>query len=331
MITKKLVSIITPCYNGEVFIHRLLDSVLSQDYKYIEHIIIDDGSTDDTAQIIKKYIPKYKEKGKTLIYQFQNNAKAGAALNTGLKLFTGEYLTWPDSDDYYNQQDAISIMVNKINSSKYGIVRCDANLIDEISLKSELRFSDIKANPEKENLFLDCIMENNFWYTPGCYMVRSKVLDEVIENRDIFTNNDCQNWQMLLPILYSHKCYYINEPLHNYLVRANSDSHQPIDYEKAIDRTYIYEEIIIETLKRIKCLDDMFFNLVKEKFLNKRLKISFEYNQSKDFCNFFDMLKSSYPINITPKVKLKKILVNYPLLIKFLRKVQVYIYTKHKI
>jgi glycosyltransferase involved in cell wall biosynthesis len=329
MITKKLVSIITPCFNGEAFIHRLLDSVLSQDYKYIEHIIIDDGSTDDTAQIIKKYVLKYKEVGKTLIYKFQTNGKAGAALNAGLKLFTGEYLTWPDSDDFYSQKNSISKMVDAINNSEFGIVRCDANLVDENTLIVKSKFSDVKINPEKQKLFKDCILENNFWYTPGCYLTKSKVIDEVIEGRDIFTNNDVQNWQMLLPIFFSYKCYYINEPLHNYLVRSTSYCHQPIDYNKAIDRTYIHEEIIVETLKRIKkstLIDNKYFSMVDEKYLKKRLDISFEYNQSKDFYNFFNMLKSSYPINITYKVKLKKILVNYPLLIKFIRKVQVYVF-----
>jgi len=319
MITKKLVSIITPCYNGEAFIHRLLDSVLSQDYKYIEHIIIDDGSTDDTAQIIKKYIPKYKEKGKTLIYRFQNNAKAGAALNTGLKLFTGEYLTWPDSDDYYNQQDAISIMVNKINSAKCGIVRCDANLVDEISLKSELRFSDIKANPEKENLFLDCIMENNFWYTPGCYLTKAKVIDEVIEGRDIFINNDAQNWQMLLPILYSHKCYYINEPLHNYLLRTNSDSHHSLDFKEAIAKTYKHEEIIIETLKRInkkKFFEEDYFKMVDKKYLLKRMKISFNYFEPYEFDKFFNTYKLNNKISL--KLILKKIIIKFPILYQFI-------------
>lgn len=319
MIKKKIVSIITPCFNGEVFIHRLLDSVLSQDYKFIEHIIIDDGSTDNTALIIKKYIPKYKELGKTLIYQFQSNGKAGAALNAGLKLFTGEYLTWPDSDDFYSQKQSISKMVDAIDNSEFGIVRCDANLVDENTLIVKSKFSDVKINPGNQKLFKDCILENNFWYTPGCYLTKAKVVDEVIEGRDIFTNNDAQNWQMLLPILFTYKCFYINEPLHNYLVRSTSDSHQPLDYTKAIDRTYIHEEIIIETLKRInkkKFFEEDYFKMVDKKYLLKRMKISFNYFEPDEFDKFFNTYKLNNKISL--KLMLKKILIKFPILFKFI-------------
>lgn len=57
--TKKLVSILTPCYNGARVIHRLLDSVLQQDYPYVEMIIVDDGSIDDSKNIINSYQDKF--------------------------------------------------------------------------------------------------------------------------------------------------------------------------------------------------------------------------------------------------------------------------------
>lgn len=63
MIKQGLVSIITPCYNGEKLIHRLLDSILSQDYPSIEMIIVDDGSKDKTHDVIENYINKFKQKG----------------------------------------------------------------------------------------------------------------------------------------------------------------------------------------------------------------------------------------------------------------------------
>jgi len=280
----KLVSIITPCFNGEKFIHRLLDSVLEQDYSNIEHIIIDDGSTDKTADIIKSYIPKYEyeERGEKLFYIFQENAGAAAALNRGLKLYKGEYLTWPDSDDFYRSSSAISTMVNTINSlpEEYGIVRCDAILIDENTLIETAKFSDNKSNPGKEVLFDDCILEHEFWYTPGCYFTTSKIFDTVVKNRDIFVNGDVQNWQMLLPILYKYKCFFIDAPLLNYLVRSTSYCHQPINYELAINRTFIHEEIIRETIKRIEMnAVDMnnYLDLVKEKYIIKRLQVSFDY------------------------------------------------------
>lgn len=88
---KGVVSLLTPCFNGEKHIFRLLDSVLEQDYLFIEHIIIDDGSTDGTKDIIEKYIPLYNEKGYTLVYVYQENQGQSFAVNRGLKLISGEF------------------------------------------------------------------------------------------------------------------------------------------------------------------------------------------------------------------------------------------------
>ena len=60
-----LVSIITPCYNGENVMHRLLDSILSQTYSNIEFILINDGSTDHSEEIWYQYEKKFNEKGRT--------------------------------------------------------------------------------------------------------------------------------------------------------------------------------------------------------------------------------------------------------------------------
>ena len=60
---KGLVSLLTPCYNAGHLIHRLLDSVLNQTYPFIEMIVIDDGSTDNSEQVIRSYISRFEERG----------------------------------------------------------------------------------------------------------------------------------------------------------------------------------------------------------------------------------------------------------------------------
>ena len=104
---QKKVSIITPCYNGEMYVERMLNSVLEQDYNNIEFILINDGSTDKTEAIVKKYETKFKKKGIDFIYIYQSNSGQAAALNKGLAIFKGDYLTWPDSDDMLSK-DSIS-------------------------------------------------------------------------------------------------------------------------------------------------------------------------------------------------------------------------------
>ena len=98
---KKLISIIAPCYNVADTLERYLKSILNQTYKHIEVIAVDDGSTDDTANILKRYCSVFAANKMTLKYLYEDNAGLGAAINTGLKYVTGDYLCWSDPDDFY--------------------------------------------------------------------------------------------------------------------------------------------------------------------------------------------------------------------------------------
>ena len=106
-----LVSIIVPCYNGEEFVCRFLDSIIIQSYCNIELIFINDGSTDRTEEIVLSYIQKFDDKNITLKYIYQKNGGQADAINQGLQVFEGEFLTWPDSDDTLHK-DSIR---NKVN------------------------------------------------------------------------------------------------------------------------------------------------------------------------------------------------------------------------
>ncbi len=115
------ISIITCVYNGEKYISKLLDSVLYMGYPNIEHIIVNDGSTDSTEQIILKYAELYKIKENSALsikYIKQRNKGLGGATNTGLKAITGEYWTWINCDDWYEKNcffEPIRILTKKKN------------------------------------------------------------------------------------------------------------------------------------------------------------------------------------------------------------------------
>lgn len=93
---KPFFSIIIPMYNSEKYIRRCLESVIDQEFNDYEVIVIDDGSTDETIEIISKYVDS--ELNIELIQQ--NNAGVSAARNTALNYATGEYILFLDSDDY---------------------------------------------------------------------------------------------------------------------------------------------------------------------------------------------------------------------------------------
>ena len=92
-----LISIIIPTYNYAEYIQKAIDSVLAQTYKNCEIIVVDDGSTDNTQEIIEN---KYKNKVR---YYYQENKGAPAARNKGIKKSKGEYLSFLDADDYLTE------------------------------------------------------------------------------------------------------------------------------------------------------------------------------------------------------------------------------------
>lgn len=90
-----LISVIVPCFNTEKYIERCLSSIIKQTYRYIEVIVVDDGSTDRSAEIIKA-IEKTDDRIK---YVYQENAGVSAARNKGLDCANGDLITFVDSDD----------------------------------------------------------------------------------------------------------------------------------------------------------------------------------------------------------------------------------------
>ena len=99
---KGLISVVSPCYNHGIVLYRFLDSLLEQTYTNMQVILVDDGSTDNTKDVVEAYIPKFKSKNIILEYYYQDNAGVSEAINTGLRYVKGEFLCWPDSDDWYS-------------------------------------------------------------------------------------------------------------------------------------------------------------------------------------------------------------------------------------
>lgn len=95
------VSVIIPVYNGDRFLSEAVDSILSQTYKNFEIIIVDDGSTDHTHQVISHYLERSELR---IQYIYQENQGVAAARNKGFSFASGQYIAFLDQDDIYLPQ-----------------------------------------------------------------------------------------------------------------------------------------------------------------------------------------------------------------------------------
>lgn len=112
------VSIIVPTHNRVEKLKRALDSILKQTYSEIEVIVVDDGSTDSTWDVLKKY----QEKDKRIIAIHQENKGASVARNVGIQKSTGTYVSFVDDDDFI-EKDIIEKLVEKIKKEKVDLLR----------------------------------------------------------------------------------------------------------------------------------------------------------------------------------------------------------------
>ena len=244
MNNEKLVSIITPCFNGEKFVAQYIESVLNQSYKNIELIIINDGSTDKTEEVILSYKEKFDKNKSNLVYLKQSaNKGQSAAINMGLAVFTGEYMTWADSDDLL-PPNAIKELVKYLElNPKVGIVKGQSEFVNYDSL--EHVYYQIYKFPKNKLFFslLEC-------YAPGGYMVRTDMFKQAMQTPLVIESprEIGQNFQLLLPIAYHFEAAYILPIC--YIIRVREGSHSRVKH------TYL------ERIKALEISDKVLSNIV---------------------------------------------------------------------
>ncbi|MBK8618725.1 MAG: glycosyltransferase [Anaerolineales bacterium] len=120
-----LVSIITPSFNQARYLEATINSVLGQDYPRIEYIIVDGGSTDESAAIIKKH------EGRIAWWVSEQDKGQTDAINKGFNRATGDILAWINSDDTYNPGAVSAAVKYLIENPEVAMVYADCNFIDE--------------------------------------------------------------------------------------------------------------------------------------------------------------------------------------------------------
>lgn len=141
-----LVSVIIPVYNVEIYLEEMLEGIREQTLRDIEIICVDDGSTDSSAEIIKKQA----QKDTRIKYIYQQNQGGGAARNTGIDAAKGKYLICLDADDIY-EQNMLELLYNQAEKTDADITICEYISLNmqtgHLSPHKGIRFENI---PHKE-------------------------------------------------------------------------------------------------------------------------------------------------------------------------------------
>lgn len=251
--SQELVSIISPCYNVGPYIGRFLDSLIVQTYKNLEIILVNDGATDNTGEIIKSYIPRLESEGYKVSYIEQENGGQSSAVNNALKRVTGKYLTWPDPDDWLTPDSIEKRVAFLTDHPDVGLVRCNATLINEETDQAICLFEPATQKTEQIKDFFNKLVFSRTWFGAMCCMIRMDFFDSVVPNREIYVEKKAgQNWQMMLPIAQKYPCWQMSEVLAYYLVRKSSHSHEEKNIQEKIEIENMCERTLTQTLQMMK-------------------------------------------------------------------------------
>lgn len=207
------ISIITPSYNQVAFIEKTIQSVLNQDYKNIEYIIMDGESTDGTINILKKYSDK-------IIWKSERDSGQSDAINKGLKMATGDIVTYLNSDDTY-EPDTLKKVVNffiKNPEVKWVYGKC--KIIDESDKEIRKCITAYKNFLLKKYSYAKLLSEN-FISQPATFWKR-----ELLNEIGYFNENEhfCMDYEYWLRIGQKYPAGVIDGYLANFRYYQNSKS-----------------------------------------------------------------------------------------------------------
>jgi GT2 family glycosyltransferase len=182
-----LVSIVIPCYNCEKWVSKTIDSCLGQTYPNIEIIVVDDGSTDGSLNVLRRFLPR-------ITLETGPNRGGNPARNKGFALSKGEYIQYLDADDYL-EPDKISGQVQCLEETKADVVYSDWRHQIHISGGRSSYLGKIHVSGYQPDIL--ATMLSDLWVNGGAILYRRRVVEEVggwdesllaAQDRDFFTS-----------------------------------------------------------------------------------------------------------------------------------------------
>jgi glycosyltransferase involved in cell wall biosynthesis len=201
MNNKNKVSVIIPVYNRDGWIGDCIDSVLSQTYENFELIVVDDGSTDSTQDIFKKY----RENNENIKVLFQQNKGVSSARNLGIKAAEGEYIAFLDSDDIW-KSEKLETQISYFNLTP-GAYVCQT---DEVWIRNGKRVNPGKRHKKPSgDIFIDSL--SLCLVSPSAVMMKK----DFFEKAGLFDEEmtACEDYDLWLRASLLFDFHIVEEPL----------------------------------------------------------------------------------------------------------------------
>lgn len=290
------ISVIVPVYNAEKYIEKCISSIANQTMKDIEILAINDGSTDNSLNILDSLSLKYKGKLKIIS---KENGGAGSARNIGIENANGEFIKFVDADDYL-KLDILDRMYNIAKENHVSLVRGNyQTILGPIKMEDKCSWSNIRGNQiinVRENK--DYIVSE----TPG---IGNKLISRELIGDLRFPENTKWEDLAIMPVVVasSERLFHMDENVYNYRVNMNTT------IKDFINKIPNILDIIkcVETLEKnmqMKGLDEEYKNQIKSLYIlhtlfrveNAMLWINFPHNKKEVvISSLLGILDAKYP------------------------------------
>ena len=246
------ISVIIPTYNRKKYIKRAIDSVIRQSYKPFEIIVIDDGSTDGTYELIKQ---SYSSSQISL--EKQINSGVSSARNKGIKLANGDWIAFLDSDDEWFE-NKLELQVREIKKSKTFMI-CHTN---EIWIRNGIRVNQMKKHQKYGGaIFKKCL--DMCRISPSSVMIHRRIFDEIgLFDEDLII---CEDYDLWLRISSKYPVLYLDSML---IKKFGGHEDQLSKNINGIEQFRIQS---LEKILKNRSLKPSYFNAAKNMVLKKLL------------------------------------------------------------
>ncbi len=252
-----MISVIIPVYNSARYLQACIESVFSQTYRELEILAIDDGSTDESPQILEQLA----ERDSRLQVIHQENAGVSAARNRGLEAASGEYITFIDSDDTL-EPDLYETLLGLIYKYGVDIAHCSYNRVEGPHVKpignSRQLYSQTRAEA------LECFLAGKLYIASCCNkLYASYLFDDIRFREDIKMSEDLlvniAAFEKVEHSVFWDICKY------NYVTNETSACRNTPSLKKAADHTAVARELCV------RFEGDPLYPLAQKRLLNALL------------------------------------------------------------